>query len=47
MGLHKIRIGILTLTPRRKSLFLQWALEGFKFSKTSPRMARANLSDTE
>lgn len=45
MSLHKIRIGILPLTPRRRALFLQWALEGFKFPRTSPPMARANLSE--
>jgi len=33
MANYKIQIPILVLTPRSKTLFLRWALEGFKFSR--------------
>jgi hypothetical protein len=46
MSLHKIRIEFLALTPQRKTLFLRWALEGFKFSKTPFRRKRGEGSVT-
>ena len=30
---HKIQIPVIVLTLARKTLFLRWALEGFKRSK--------------
>jgi hypothetical protein len=34
MSHHKIRVEFLVLTPRRKTLFLRWALDGFKRPQT-------------
>jgi hypothetical protein len=45
VSLHKIRIEFLVLTPQRKTLFLRWALEGFKSPKTPLQMALRKLSE--
>jgi len=45
MSSHKIRIEFLVLTPQRKTLFLQWALEGFKSAKNPSRGTLAKVSE--
>jgi hypothetical protein len=45
MSRHKIRVEFLVLTPRRKTLFLLWALDGFKHPQIPSRVALAKLSE--
>ena len=45
MSHQKIRIQFLALTPQRKTRFLRWALEGFKFPKPTSRVTIAKLSE--
>jgi hypothetical protein len=42
---YKIRVKFLLLTPHRKTLFLRWALDGFKRPQTPSRAAFAKLSE--
>ena len=45
MSHHTIRIKFLVLTPQRRTQFLRWALEGFKFPKLPSRVTIAKLSE--
>jgi|HubBroStandDraft_6_1064221.scaffolds.fasta_scaffold51639_6 hypothetical protein len=45
MSIHKIRVEFLVLTDQRKTLFLRWALEGFKSPKSPLQMAHPKLSE--
>lgn len=45
MSDHTLRVEFLVLTPCRKTLFLRWALDGFKRPQTPSRVAFAKLSD--
>jgi hypothetical protein len=45
MSDHKLRVDFLVLTPYRKTLFLRWALDGFKRPQTPSRVAFAKWSE--
>jgi hypothetical protein len=45
MSIYKIRVEFLVLTDQRKTLFLRWALEGFKSPNSPLQMARPKLSE--
>ena len=47
MSHNKIRVEFLVLTPRRKALFLRWALDGFKLQRTPSRVQFAKLSEKD